>query len=276
LITVLFLGIFVPQSRSAQTRTSVFPRAAWEKADPQQLGWATEGLAEARRYARTLAEGTVIVVEGGRLVVEWGDPAKRIKMSSVRKSFLSALYGIHVRSGRLNLSKTLAELGIDDLLPLTSTERTATVRMLLQSRSGVFHPYVGGMSSDRDAMPARGSHVPGSFWYYNNWDFNVLGTIFQQQLDANIAEEFRDQIAVPIQMQDFRTGDMYYFGGTAQTAKVEQSTHPAYHFRMTARDMARFGCHRSIQIRPLRSNQNRPPEGWRQKDELGVGGQALI
>ena len=30
------------------------------------------------------------------------------------------------------------------------------------------------------ARPARGSHAPGTFWYYNNWDFNALGTIFEQ------------------------------------------------------------------------------------------------
>ena len=90
-------------------------------------------------------------------------------------------------------------------------------------------------------MPPRGSHPPGSFWYYNNWDFNVLGTAFEQGLDVKIATEFQNRIAAPIQMQDFRLEDMHYFGGTTQTATVEQSIHPAYHFSMTARDMARFG-----------------------------------
>jgi len=69
----------------------------------------------------------------------------------------------------------------------------------------------------------------------------VLGTVFEQQLHVRIATEFRDRIAAPIQMQDFRLEDMHYFGGTTQTAGVEQSNHPAYHFSMTARDMARFG-----------------------------------
>ena len=115
-----------------------------------------------------------------------GDPAQRVKLNSVRKSFLSALYGIHVRLGTLDLSKTLAELGIDDQPPLTPGERSATVRMVLQARSGVYHAYVGGLAEDRDAMPARGSHPSGTFWYYNNWDFNVLGTIFEQQAGVKI------------------------------------------------------------------------------------------
>jgi CubicO group peptidase (beta-lactamase class C family) len=137
--------------------------------------------------------------------------------------------------------RRLAQLGIDDQPPLTAVEKTATLRMVLQARSGVYHPYVGGLLADREAMPPRGSHPPGSLWYYNNWDFNVLGTVFEQQLHLKIATECRDRIAAPIQMQDFRLEDMHYFGGTTQTATVEQSIHPAYHFSMTARDMARFG-----------------------------------
>jgi hypothetical protein len=30
----------------------------------------------------------------------------------------------------------------------------------------------------KDPGPARGSHPPGTFWYYRNRDFNVQGTVF--------------------------------------------------------------------------------------------------
>jgi len=59
---------------------------------------------------------------------------------SIRKSYLSALYGIHVHEGRIQLSKTLADLGIDDQSPLTAVEKRATVADLLKARSGVYHP----------------------------------------------------------------------------------------------------------------------------------------
>ena len=88
----------------AQTAASVYPGTAWEKVDASQSGWSNVKLAEARRYFGGLAEGSAFVVEHGRVVAEWGDPAKRVKLSSVRKSFLSALYGIHVRAGRLDLN----------------------------------------------------------------------------------------------------------------------------------------------------------------------------
>ena len=167
-------------------------------------------LEQARAYLSTLPPATVLVVDRGRVVVQWGDPAKRVKVSSVRKSFLSVLYGIYVQEDRINLNKTLAELSIDDSPPLTDIEKKATVKMLLQSRSGIYHGYVAGTPGMYAATQARGSHRPGSFWYYNNWDFNALGTIFEKQTGTGIGAALLDRIAQPIGMEDYRVEDVYY------------------------------------------------------------------
>lgn len=226
---------------AGQNSQIVFPGDTWEKANPEQSGWSLPKLEEARKYFETLPAGNVVVVDRGRMVVEWGDSTQRIKTSSMRKSLLSALYGIYVHKGNFDLSQTLEQLGIDDDPPLTPQEKQATLQMLLQARSGVYHPFVGGTPTMKAELPPRGSHPPGTFWYYNNWDFNVLGSIFEQRLHSKIGVEFYDQIATPIKMQDFRVEDMYYLRATPKTAAVEQSIHPMYHFRLTARDLARFG-----------------------------------
>jgi CubicO group peptidase (beta-lactamase class C family) len=220
---------------------AVFPAASWTSSDPASAGWSVATLDSARTFWSTLPTASVMIVERGRVIAAWGDTARRVKVSSIRKSFLSALFGEHVRAGRITLDQTLQQLSIDDVPPLNSIEKTATVRMLLQSRSGIYHAYVGGSPDDRARMPQRGSHPVGSFWYYNNWDFNAVGTIFEQLTKTGIGDAFLGQIARPTQMQDFRRDDMYYFGGTEATRSVEQSIHPAYHFRMSARDLARFG-----------------------------------
>jgi CubicO group peptidase (beta-lactamase class C family) len=181
------------------------------------------------------------VIHRGRAIVEWGDPAKRIKISSARKSILSALCGIAAGEGKLNLDSSLPELGIDDVPPLEPTEKLATVRMLLQARSGIYHGYAAGTPSMRAAQPRRGSHPPGTFWYYNNWDFNALGTIYEKQVRTKIGVAFRDRIAVPLGMEDFRLEDMYYEYSLPNAEEPGRSIHPAYHFRLSARDMARFG-----------------------------------
>ena len=129
----------------------------------------------------------------------------------------------------------MAELGIDDNPPsLTPQEKQARVRHLLQARSGVYHVALAESADMAAARPARGSHPPGTFWYYNNWDFNVLGAIFERATGRGFFEEVKRRLAEPIQMEDFRLEDGYYVRGPA-------SIHPAYSMRMTARDLARFG-----------------------------------
>ena len=38
------------------------------------------------------------------------------------------------------------------------------------ARSGVYHEAAAESQSMKDARPDRGSHPPGTFYYYNNWD----------------------------------------------------------------------------------------------------------
>ncbi len=83
--------------------------------------------------------------------------------------------------------------------------------------------------------PARGSAGPGVAWCYNNWDFNALGTIFRQLTGADIPADFASRIGKPCGMEDFtpETDGALFHG--------QETDHPAYPFRMTARDLARFG-----------------------------------
>ena len=219
-----------------------FPATHWPTADPPRLGWSNEKLAVARRFADSLPPASVVVIDHGLEIAEWGDATTRIKISSMRKSLLSALYGIYTPHSDLSLDATLANLGIDDDPPLTAEERQATVRMLLEARSGIYHGYVAGTPGMREGWPKRGAHAPGSFWYYNNWDFNALGSIFEKEFRTKIARAFADRIAQPIGMQDFHVEDMYYLHAPDNaTSGFNKSIHPAYHFRMSARDLARFG-----------------------------------
>src|SRR5206468_1075005 len=84
---------------------------------------------------------------------------------------------------------------------------------------------------------------PGTFWYYNNWDFNVLGTIFGKLTGKNIFEDFAQQIATPIGMEDYVASDGRFAGKESAMGSdlAGDSIHPHYIFSMTARDMARFG-----------------------------------
>ncbi|MBN2377195.1 MAG: serine hydrolase [Sedimentisphaerales bacterium] len=214
----------------------IYPGQTWLKyADPAEAGFSAEKLAQARQYADEIGSEAVMVIYKGAVVAHWGPVETRFMCHSVRKSFLSALYGIHVDKGNIDLDDTMAELGIDDADPLTESEKQARIRDLLKARSGVYHPAAYETAAMKEKRPQRGSHTHGTFYYYNNWDFNVLGSIFDQKTNSTIFQEFKTQIAEPLQMQDFRVRDGYYH------LEKQHSSHPAYPFRMSARDMARFG-----------------------------------
>ena len=198
---------------------------------PSPSGWSPELLNMALEYARELNSTSVIVIMDGQLVAEWGKTDQRTDSHSVRKSLLSALYGIAVKEGLIDLSSTLEELGIDDENPpLSAQEKQARVVHVLQSRSGIYHDYV----NPEGDLPAPGTHLPGTFLFYNNWSFNALGTIFKQQTALAIGEAFKQWIADPIGMQDFEARHVKY-------ESSDESMHPAYRFRISARDLTRFG-----------------------------------
>jgi len=203
---------------------------------PEEIGWSSVKLEEAKSYAEQIGSAAVMALYEGKVFFSWGKINQKFLIHSIRKPFLCALYGIYVKRGLIDLDKNLDELGIDDIPPgLTPEEKKATVRDLLMSRSGVYHEAAAEAQVMIRTRPERGSHAPGDFFYYNNWDFNVLGTIFEKQTGKKIFEAFKEEIADPIGMQDFLLSDGRY------QYEWKKSKHPAYHFRMTARDMARFG-----------------------------------
>ncbi len=216
--------------------TSNYPGLNWAtQARPHEIGWSAEQLQQAEQFASNIGSVAVMVVVRGAVIAAWGEVTRPFNVRSIRKSLLSALYGIHVDAGHILLSQTLDDLGIDDQdPPLTASEKQATVEDLLTSRSGVYHPSNCQSQAERDRLPPRESHAPGTFWHYNNWDFNALDTIFEQCTHTRIFDEFAQQIAQPLQMEDFdaRLG---------LVSGCPYSIHPAHQFRISARDLARFG-----------------------------------
>ena len=196
----------------------------------------TRGEAAVRARAEEIGTAVLLILKDGREMFRYGDITKKYMCHSIRKPFLGSLYGIYRDRGIIDLDLTLAELGIDDIPPrLTEEEKTATIRHLLLSRSGVYHEAGGEAQSMIDARPERGSHALGTYFYYNNWDFNVLGTIFERLTGESVFEAFFQEIAQPIGMEDFSPEDCTY------VVEAEKSMHPSYFFRMSSRDMARFG-----------------------------------
>ena len=240
-VSFFFLALIVLQASQAAGKVggaahNEFPGKHWtQAAKPEDRGWSSEKLGAAKAYADSIDTAAVVIVDDGIIVSQWGATATKLNVHSIRKSFLSALYGIAVAKGQIDLNATLEQLGIDDNEPsLTPEEKKARVIDLLKARSGVYHAALYETPGMKAEKPTRGSHPPRSFWSYNNWDFNALGTIYEKLTHDSIYRAFDAQIAQRIGMEDYVPSEQEYVTGP-------DSIHRAYPFRMTARDMARFG-----------------------------------
>ncbi|MBX7446029.1 MULTISPECIES: serine hydrolase [unclassified Arthrobacter] len=177
---------------------------------------------------------SLLVLRNGATVVELGDTTRASYVASMRKSLLSILFGIQVAAGRGSLDATLGDLAIDDVGGLLPIERTARLRDLLTSRSGVYHP-PSSPGSDEHAFPARGTRTPGQYFLYNNWDFNAAGGIFEKISGLTVFEAFEKHLAGPLGFEDFESTRQLMLGDAAKSA------FPAYHLFLSARDLARIG-----------------------------------
>lgn len=219
--------------------TSSAPRpasSAWTQwATPADAGFDAQALEQARASADKLQSAAVMVVYRGRVLAAWGDVERKLELHSVRKSLYAAMYGVATEKGLIDVTDTLAELGVDDLQPLTADEKKATLDDLLYARSGVYHSAAYAPADQARNRPARGSRAPDTHWFYNNWDFNVAGAMLERAAGKPLGNAFAEWIAAPIGMEDYQPGDVF--------AALEPGTSrwPAHTFRMSTRDLARFG-----------------------------------
>lgn len=234
-IGLVVCAVALADELPARIDPSTYPGKTWQRiANPGALGWSASTLDRFRKELEATQAGSVFVAYSGKELFEYGDVHKPQFLASVRKSLLSALYGNYVASGTIKLDSTLAELAIDDNGGLSAREKQATVRDLLQARSGVYHP-AANKGDDLDNAPPRDSQEHGTYFLYNNWDFNALGTIFEKRTGQNIYDAFENDIARPVQMEDFK-----------RSLQVKEhhdnlSIHPAYHFHVSSSDLARVG-----------------------------------
>ena len=239
---LLFLILLLPFSAVAQTPRSsnnafpVYPDSTWEKiVNPGDYGWDNVKLKQLRSFIVDSAHTTgFMVVQSGKVLFEYGDVQELSYLASCRKSVLSMLYGPFIENGKIKLNTTIEQLGLNDVGGLLPVETKATIKDLLTARSGVYH--AASNEGDASSMaPKRGSVKPGSFWLYNNWDFNIAGYILEQQTGKSIYELIDSMLAKPLQMQDWR------MDAQRKTGDTTKSKYLAYHMWFSTRDMARLG-----------------------------------
>ncbi|MFY2763934.1 serine hydrolase domain-containing protein [Arenimonas sp. MALMAid1274] len=226
---------------------------AFERIAPAQAGYSDEGLKALEQLLTESGSESMLLLHEGKVFFEWGDIRRKRLVHSIRKPLLHALVGVELEKGNacFNGDSTVAELGLDERPPgLTAQEKSATLRQLFQSRSGIYHPAAAESEGMQSQRPARGSHAPGEYFYYNNWDFNAVGEVYRRCTGRGIHEAFLADIAAPLGMLDYQARIYAWTDDSQPPPEVadgfrrlepEKSRYGAYHFRLSAHDLALFG-----------------------------------
>ena len=217
----------------AEDRNWSFPGTEWQKVRPETEGYSSEKLGVLRAWLKTQKTTAMHVSVRGRLIFEYGDVKLVSKVASVRKSVLGMLYGNYWAAGKIDLSKTVEQLGLTDVQPFLPVEKEATLHHLLTARSGVYLPTANEELTV--LSPRRGSQAPGTYFQYQNWDFNAAGTAFETLTGKDIFVALEEDLAKPIGMQDFDRSRQ------RKNDEMPITRHPEYAMYLSTRDMARLG-----------------------------------
>jgi CubicO group peptidase (beta-lactamase class C family) len=216
----------------AQVLTPINPAGDWETVSPESMGFSVAKLEALRTWLKTEPTSSMMVVANGRVIFSYGDLAHVSKVASVRKSILSMLMGKYVVSGNIDMSKTVKQLGLNDTIPFSALEEKATLEQLMTARSGIYRDLPTDDLTRQ--QPPLGSVYPGTYFSYNNWEFDAAGAAFEKITGLNIYDAFQADLAIPLGMQDFRREIQ---------SKIPEpnSIFPEYAMYLSTRDMARLG-----------------------------------
>ncbi|WP_074405989.1 serine hydrolase domain-containing protein [Aquimarina megaterium] len=196
--------------------------------------WDSEKIQNVIEYAKEIGTYALVIQTDGQIIASEGNIDKVSRVHSIRKAIIGAL--VFQNLNTINLHATLKDLKIQDFpISLTKLQRQTKVLHLLKSTSGINHPtgsQIGKMQKDRDLLLGNKSNIPGTKWAYNNWDYNVLTTILEEQTRKSTSELFEKGIGKLLEINEF---EVIYRSDTTL------SKHAKAGFRLSTRDMAKFG-----------------------------------
>src|SRR5689334_8368997 len=111
---VLFCLLLIGTGKASAQKPKApdFPTDNWQQVRAEDEGYSTARLEALRGWLKTGPTAAMMVIVHGHLVFSYGDVALVSKVASVRKSILSMLYGNYVQNGKINLGKTVEQLGL--------------------------------------------------------------------------------------------------------------------------------------------------------------------
>jgi len=235
LLATLLASFLIPSAHSQAAENSS-PGANWETVNRESISYSSLRLDALTALLKAEHTTAMLVAVHGKIIFQYGDVSYVSQIASVRKSVLSMLYGNYVETGKIDLQKTVKDIGLTDVHPFLPIEERATLEQLLAGRSGIYiATEKPGPHGPESFQPYRGSQLPGNYFTYNEWDFNAAGTAFEKFTGKNIYDALESDLARPIGMQDFDRARQ------VKVSNLPYSVHESYPMYLSTRDMARLG-----------------------------------
>lgn len=215
----------------ARAQEMYFPPATgeWEMVSPEELGWCPEALAELADYTESYGTRAFMILQGGRIALEWYQnghgPDSLWYWASAGKSLMAFLVGQAEAEGLMDLdvpSSVYLGTGWSSLSP--EQEEAITVRHHLTMTTGLDD----GVEDDDCTEPGCLAYLtsPGTRWAYHNAPYTLLHQMLPAATGVGLPAFMWPRLFQPTGM----IGAFFPLGSPYNETFVSK-----------ARDMARFG-----------------------------------
>ncbi|MCB0646033.1 MAG: serine hydrolase [Saprospiraceae bacterium] len=182
-----------------------FPPAsdiAWEKVDPQALGWDKTSLDELRDYLEEAHTKAFVIIKDGKIAVEWylNGHARTTPWywASAGKTLTAGLVGIAAQEGKLQLTDPTSKyLGRWTSCSLEDESKIQIIHQLTMT-SGL-NEFLGFDCLEPACLKCLA--MPGTRWTYHNGPYTLLDGVIENATGKNLTEYFRSRIGDKIDMQ---------------------------------------------------------------------------
>jgi CubicO group peptidase (beta-lactamase class C family) len=217
-----------------------------------------------------------VILQGGRIVAEWGDASRTDMTFSVAKSYLSVLAGVAVADGLI--ASVEERVGATVKGPWFASAHNAAItwRHLLQQSSEwegelwgkpdqVDHNRQVGAGADNSRKGQRRDlKAPGTYYEYNDVRVNLLALCLLKRFGRPLPEVLRERVMDPIGCsQDWRWhgySTSWIEMGGQRVQSVSGGAHWGGGLFISARDQARLGL--LVARRGRWGEKQILPEGW--------------
>jgi CubicO group peptidase (beta-lactamase class C family) len=234
-------GLVASRAMAAGPTAEYWPGVTdWASAEPVAAGFDPQRLAAAVDAGLADRSAAVLVLRGGRMVVEryaaGVAPERSQEIASAAKSMVSVLVGIAIDQGKI---KSVEQSAADFIPQWRGTPKAAiTLRHLLTMTSGLDFSSlaVRGIKGDQFALNAAAPQIapPGTKWAYSTPMFHLLYHVLERAVGEPFEAFAQRNLVGPLGMKDTTWSTSIGQGANGPVTNY-------YTAKCSGRDLARFG-----------------------------------